>query len=77
MTSEATRRYGYNVPNSQHLTGNIYRLSWEGFIRVTLHCHERRRPPKLHIDTLHIRVKSLRVLAQLSDGYLVEIEEAK
>ena len=70
------RTHGYNIVDSAHLTGNIFRVSWEGFLRLTLHSYERRKPPILHLGGLHLRVKSVRVLEQLPDsGWIVEIEE--
>lgn len=66
----------YNLPNSEHLGGDLYRLSPEGFAQAVRHCHATKRPPKLRLGPLRIRVQSVKVLSGLSGGdYLVSIQE--
>ncbi len=70
------RKYSYSVPDSHHLSGDVYRVSYEGFLRLVLHSYERRRPPRLHIGGTIIRVRSVKALEQLpGEGWIVSIEE--
>ena len=70
-----TREYSYSVAGT-HLSGDVWRVSYPGFLQLVRHSHENRQPPRLRIGGLIIRVRSVKALEQIDGvGWIVELEQ--